>query len=90
MPFPSHPREIGCEEVKRVEAAYNDGISVVVKAFGIQRYRYLLTKLSYFQQSAYFAGIKIFNSLPSSLTSLINKKARIKIVLKRYLITHCF
>jgi IS1 family transposase len=31
--------------------------------------------LSCFQKSAYYAGIKIFNSLPSNLRSLINKKA---------------
>jgi hypothetical protein len=31
--------------------------------------------LSCFQKSAYYAGNKIFNSLSSSLTSLINKKA---------------
>jgi hypothetical protein len=41
-----------------------------------------------FQKSAYYAGIKIFNSLPSSLTSLVNKKAQFKVALKRYLITH--
>jgi hypothetical protein len=45
---------------------------------------------SYFQKSAYYAGINIFNSLSSSLTSLINKKAQFKVVLKIYLITQFF
>jgi hypothetical protein len=43
-----------------------------------------------FQKSAYYAGIGIFNSLPSSLPSLINTKAQFKVVLRRYLITHSF
>jgi hypothetical protein len=43
--------------------------------------------LSCFQKSAYYAGI---NSLPSSLTSLINKKEQFKVALKGYLITHSF
>jgi hypothetical protein len=46
---------------------------------------------SYFQKSAYCAaGIKIFNSLPSNLRSLINKQTQFKVALKRYLNTHCF
>jgi hypothetical protein len=49
-----------------------------------------IANLSCFQRSAYFAGIKIFNSLPSNLTSLVNKKAQFKLALKRYLITHSF
>jgi predicted peroxiredoxin len=49
-----------------------------------------IANLSCFQKSAYYAGIKIFNSLPSSLTSLINKKAEFEVALKRYLITHSF
>jgi hypothetical protein len=46
--------------------------------------------LLYFQKSAYFAIIKIFNSLSSNLRSLINKKAQFKGELKRYLNTHSF
>jgi hypothetical protein len=46
--------------------------------------------LSRFQKSAYFAGIKIFNSLPSDLRSLTNKKAQFKVALKRYLNIHSF
>jgi hypothetical protein len=40
--------------------------------------------------SAYYDGIKIFNSLLSSLTSLRNKKEQFKVALKRHLITHSF
>jgi hypothetical protein len=46
-----------------------------------------IANLSCFQESAYYAGIKIFNSLPSSL---VNKNVKFKVGLKRYLITHCF
>jgi hypothetical protein len=49
-----------------------------------------IANLSCFQNSAYYAGINIFNSLPSSLTSLVNKKAQFKVALKRHLITHYF
>jgi hypothetical protein len=38
-----------------------------------------------FQENAYCAGIKIFNSLSSNLRSLMNKKAWFKMTLKRYL-----
>jgi hypothetical protein len=33
----------------------------------------------------HYAGIKIFNSLPSSLTSLVNKKAQFNVALKKIL-----
>jgi IS1 family transposase len=46
--------------------------------------------LSCFQKSAFYTGIKIFNSLPSSLTSLVNKKSQFKVALKIYLNTHSF
>jgi hypothetical protein len=49
-----------------------------------------IANLSCFQKGAYYAGIKIFNSLPSSLTSLVNKMAQFKVALKTYLITHPF
>jgi hypothetical protein len=49
-----------------------------------------ISNLSCVQESAYYAGIKMFNSLPSSLTSLIHKKKHFKVALKRYLITHSF
>jgi hypothetical protein len=41
--------------------------------------------LSYFQKSAYYAGIKIFSNLPSDLESLMNEKILIKVALKLYL-----
>jgi hypothetical protein len=46
--------------------------------------------LSCFQKSACYAGIEIFNTLPSNLRSLTNKKAQFKVALKRYLNTHSF
>jgi hypothetical protein len=44
--------------------------------------------LSCFQKSTYYAGIKIFNNLPSALKILMHEKARFKIALKLYLNTH--
>jgi hypothetical protein len=41
-----------------------------------------------FQKSAYFAGIRVFNSLLCSLTSLGNEKAQQKVALTRYLIIY--
>jgi len=46
--------------------------------------------LSCFQKSTFYAGIKIFNSLPPSVTILKNDKAKFKAVFKKYLNTHCF
>jgi IS1 family transposase len=46
--------------------------------------------LSCFQKSTLYDGIRIYNSLPSSLTSLKNGKAKFKVALKRYLNTHSF
>jgi len=43
-----------------------------------------------FSKSAYYVGIKIFNSLLTNLRSLMNKKAQFKVALKRYLNTHSF
>jgi hypothetical protein len=45
-------------------------------------------KLSCFQKSAYYSGIKIFNTLPCGLNSLINKRVQFKAALKIYLNTH--
>jgi hypothetical protein len=44
--------------------------------------------LSSFQKSAYYAGIKIFNSLPSNLRSLMNKQTQFKITLETYLLKY--
>jgi hypothetical protein len=38
--------------------------------------------LSCFQKSAYYAGVKIFNSLPSNLSTLIDKQVQFKVALK--------
>jgi hypothetical protein len=43
-----------------------------------------------FRRSAYYAGIKVFSSLPSSLTGIVNKKAQFETALKIYLIIHSF
>jgi len=48
----------------------------------------LNAKLSCFQRSAFFAGIKIFNSLPPSVTILKNDKTKFKAALRKYLHTH--
>jgi hypothetical protein len=49
-----------------------------------------IANLSCFQESAYHAGIKIFNNLSSNLRSLTNKKVQFKVALKRYLNTCSF
>jgi hypothetical protein len=49
-----------------------------------------IANCSYLQKSAYCAGIKIFNSLPLDFDSLMNKKARYKVILKRHLNCHSF
>ena len=46
--------------------------------------------LSCFQKSTFYAGIKIFNSLPPSLTILKNDKAKFKAALRKYLPTPSF
>ena len=43
-----------------------------------------------FQESTFCAGIKIFNSLPPSVTLLKNDKAKFKAALLKYLHTHSF
>jgi hypothetical protein len=35
-----------------------------------------------------YSGVRIFNSLPCSLTILKNKRAKFKVALERYLNTH--
>lgn len=44
--------------------------------------------ISHFQKSAYYFGIKIFNNLPLSFRSVMNKKAQFKASLKKYLKTN--
>ena len=49
-----------------------------------------IANLSCFQKSAFYSGIRIFNSLPRELTNLKNEKAKFKVALKRYLNTYFF
>jgi hypothetical protein len=46
--------------------------------------------LSCFQKRTFYAGIKIFNNLPRSLTILNNQRGKFKLVLRKYLNTHSF
>jgi hypothetical protein len=46
--------------------------------------------LSCFQKDTSYAAIKIFNSLPCSLTTLKKEKAKFKVALRKYLNTHTF
>jgi hypothetical protein len=49
-----------------------------VKKRNKNQFHRLVAKVSFFQKSAFIAGIKIFNIKPSNLTSLLNKKAQFK------------
>jgi IS1 family transposase len=49
-----------------------------------------VANLSCLQKSAFYSGIRIFNSLPRSLTNLKNEKAQCKVALRRYLNAHSF
>ena len=46
--------------------------------------------LSCFQKGAFYAGIKLFNSLPPSVTILKNDKLIFRAALNKCLHTHCF
>jgi hypothetical protein len=46
--------------------------------------------ISSFQKSKFYAGIKIFNTLPSSMTVLKNHKTKFKAALRKYLYTQLF
>jgi hypothetical protein len=46
--------------------------------------------LSHFKKSTFYAGIKVFNSLPHSLKVLKNEKAKFHLVLRKYLNIHSF
>ena len=46
--------------------------------------------LSCVKKCTFYAGIKIFNSLPSSVTILKNDKAKFKAPYRKYLHTHSF
>jgi hypothetical protein len=43
-----------------------------------------VANLSCFQKSAFYSGIRIFNSFPHRLTNLKNEKAQLKGALRRY------
>jgi hypothetical protein len=49
-----------------------------------------IANLSRFQKGVSYAAVKIFNSLPSSISNLRNDKKQFKSALWRYLMTHCF
>jgi hypothetical protein len=46
--------------------------------------------LSCFRKGAFYAGIRIFSSLPRILSALMNDTAKFKVALKQYLNTHSF
>jgi hypothetical protein len=46
--------------------------------------------LSCFQKNAFYSEIRIFNSVPRSITNLKNEKAKFKVTLKKYLNAHSF
>ena len=50
----------------------------------------LVTNLSCFQKSAPYSGIRIFNNLPRSITSLKNENTQFKVALKKFLYVHSF
>jgi hypothetical protein len=49
-----------------------------------------IANLLCFQKSAFYSGIRIFNSLPCSHINLKNEKAQFKVTLRRYLNAHSF
>jgi hypothetical protein len=49
-----------------------------------------IANLSCFQKGVSYVAVKIFNSLPSSISNLRNIKKQFKPALRRYLMTHCF
>jgi hypothetical protein len=49
-----------------------------------------ITNLSCFQKVAYCTGVRIFSSLSPSPKTILGKKEKFKVVLRRYLNTHTF
>ena len=49
-----------------------------------------VANLSCFQKGASYSGIRIFNSLPRSITNLKNEKTQFKTALKKFLNAHSF
>jgi IS1 family transposase len=50
----------------------------------------LTANLSCFQKNAFYSGIRIFNSLPRSITNLKDEKTKFKVTLKKYRNAHSF
>ena len=48
------------------------------------------TNLASFQKGTFYAGIKLFNILPPSVTLLKNDRAKFTAAVSKYLHTHCF
>jgi hypothetical protein len=49
-----------------------------------------MANLTCFQKSAFYSGIRIFNSVPHSLTNLKEEEAQFNVALRRYLNAHSF
>ena len=49
-----------------------------------------IANLTCFQKIVSYAGVKIFNSLPSSISNIRNDNLRFKVALPRYLMDHSF
>jgi hypothetical protein len=49
-----------------------------------------IASLSCFHKSAFYSGIRMFNSLPCSLTNLKSQKAQFKAALRKYLNAYSF
>ena len=50
----------------------------------------VVANLSCFQKGASYSGIRIFNSLPRSISNLKNEKTQFKVALKKFLNSHSF
>jgi hypothetical protein len=48
------------------------------------------SSITLYQKGTYFAGIKIFNKLPSELKELVESPKIFKRNLRSYLVSHCF
>jgi hypothetical protein len=49
-----------------------------------------IADVSCFQKGISYAAVKIFNSLPTSISNVRNDKKQFKSALRKYLMTHCF
>jgi len=49
-----------------------------------------IANMYYFQKAASYSGIRIFNNLPQSITSLRNAKPQLKVALNIFLCAHSF